>query len=177
MAGDVGNIFLIGFMGSGKTTVGRLLAQLLGWDFVDLDENIERRESMSIERIFEVQGEAYFRDLELRVLKDIAGKSRAVVALGGGTPTHDATWPLLRRHGIVVYLSCRAEELYRRLQHDENRPLLRRVPPEQRRLHIQQLLLQREPYYRRAGLVLDTGAYQRPKDLAEAIATFVREHA
>jgi shikimate kinase len=170
-----GNVFLIGFMGSGKSTIGRLLAQELGWDFVDLDEMIERREAMTIERIFETRGEAYFRGIEITLLKEIVLKSQTVIALGGGTPTQDATWPLLRRNGLVVYLRCRVDELYRRLEHDHNRPLLRRVPPEQRRQHIEQLLSVREPFYRRADIVIDASSHQRPKDLAESVCAVIRE--
>ena len=177
-----GNVFLIGFMGSGKTTIGRLLAQEMGWDFIDLDEMIERREGMSIENIFDTHGEVYFRRVEMSLLKEIVSKSRTVIALGGGTPTQDATWPLLRRNGVVVYLRCRVDELYRRLQDDNNRPLLRRVPPacratalEQRLQRIEELLILREPFYRRADFVVDSTSHQRPKDLAETVCAMVRE--
>lgn len=171
----IGNIFIVGFMGCGKTTIGRLLAQELRWDFLDLDEVIERREGMSIESIFDTRGESHFRSLELHLLKDLVLNSGLVVALGGGTPTQDALWPLLRRHGVVVYLRCRTEELYRRLRDDHNRPLLRRVPPEQRLPHIEQLLAVREPYYRRADVIIESTAHQRAKDLAETICAMLRE--
>jgi len=170
-----GNVFLIGFMGSGKTTIGRLLAQELGWDFIDLDEMIERREGMSIESIFDTRGEPYFRRVEMDLLKEIVSKSRTVVALGGGTVTQDATWPLLRRNGVVVYLRCRVDELYRRLQDDHNRPLLRRLSPEQRLQKIEELLILREPFYRRADFVVDSTAHQRPKGLAESVCAMIRE--
>jgi len=177
-----GNVFLIGFMGSGKTTIGRLLAQELGWDFIDLDEMIERRERMSIENIFDTHGEAYFRRVEMSLLKEIVSNvsagsttSRTVIALGGGTPTQDATWPLLRRNGVVVYLRCRVDELYRRLQDDNTRPLLRRMPPEQRLQRIEELLILREPFYRRADIVVDSTSHQRPKDLAETVCAMIRD--
>jgi shikimate kinase len=170
-----GNVFLIGFMGSGKTTIGRLLAQELGWDFIDLDEMIERREGISIENIFDTHGEAYFRRVEMSLLKEIVSKSRTVIALGGGTVTQNATWPLLRRNGVVVYLRCRVDELHRRLQDDNTRPLLRRMPPEQRLQRIEELLVLREPFYRRADFVVDSTSYQRPKDVAETVCAVIRE--
>ena len=141
-------VFLLGFMGCGKTTVGRLLAQRLGWSFADLDEEVERRQGRSIRQIFEEQGEAFFRQAEREVLEHLVqrGEQEAlVVALGGGTFAQPANLELLRTNGgITIWLSCPLEELQRRCRGLSNRPLLR-DPASFRQLYEQRL-----PYYQEA---------------------------
>jgi shikimate kinase len=170
----VNKIFLIGFMGCGKTTIGRLLAAQLNWEFVDLDEHIVAHEQMSIEQIFAVRGEPYFRRMELMLLERLIGHDRLVIALGGGTPVQEAAWPLLR-HGIVIYLRCHPDELFRRLKDDHQRPMLGRMPPYERLLHIKNLLSVREPFYRRADFIIDSFEEHPPGDTAAIVAQLVRE--
>lgn len=146
-------VFLLGFMGCGKTTVGRLLAQRLGWSFVDLDEEIERRAGRTIARIFAEEGEPYFRDLERQRLEETlqaAAQAPSVVALGGGTVAQPASFQLIRSTGgITFWLECPLEELRRRCRGLNNRPLLR--DPES----FQQLYRQRLPFYQQADFRVD----------------------
>jgi shikimate kinase len=142
-------IYIAGFMGSGKSTVGRMLADRLGWDFVDLDEEIERAEQTPIARIFEERGEAEFRRIETETMKrwvrKIEGGMPTVVALGGGAFVHPGNFDLIENHGISIWLDCSFEEIARRLSavaHD--RPLAR--DPES----FRQLYETRRPGYSRA---------------------------
>ncbi|MDZ7292360.1 MAG: shikimate kinase [candidate division KSB1 bacterium] len=167
-------IFLIGFMGSGKSTIGRLLAAQLDWKFIDLDERIVAHEQMSIEQIFATHGEPYFRALEFRLLEHLSAHDNVVIALGAGTPTQDAVWQILR-HGVVIYLRCHPEELYRRLKDDLQRPMLGHMPPYERLLHIKTLLSLREPFYRRADFTVDSFAEHPPSETAAIVAQLIRE--
>ena len=155
-------VCLTGFMGSGKTTVGRLLAQQLGWMFVDLDTKIEERAGLSIPQIFERQGEPAFRELEYDVLKRSLGqiaeqKKAAVVALGGGTITQPGSLELLRESGgLLVWLDCPVEELLSRCATVTNRPLFRDEAG------FRALYAQRRPLYEQADYrVLSTGEPRR----------------
>jgi len=122
-------VLLLGFMGCGKTTVGRLLARRLGWAFVDLDEEIERRQGRTIRQIFEENGEPYFRDAERALLAELLRRGQQeslVVALGGGTAAQPGSLELLRDHGgITIWLDCPLEELRRRCQGMTQRPLFK----------------------------------------------------
>ena len=155
-------VCLTGFMGSGKTTVGRLLAQQLGWMFVDLDTKIEERAGLGIPQIFERQGESAFRELEYDVLKRSLGqiaaqKKPAVVALGGGTITRPSSLDLLRESGgLLVWLDCPVEELLSRCATVTNRPLFRDEAG------FRALYAQRRPLYEQADYrVLSTGEPRR----------------
>ena len=120
-------IFLIGFMGSGKTKVGRVLAGKLGAVYLDTDEMIEEREGISISRIFEQYGEPYFRDLETQVLEDLPGilpEKPVVISVGGGLPVREENRMRMRRIGMVVFLTAREETLVGRLSGSRKRPLL-----------------------------------------------------
>lgn len=122
-------IYLVGFMGSGKTTVGRLLADRLGWDFVDLDQEIEAAERTTIPELFERQGEQAFRKLETQAIRKHVYKVRSgcptVVALGGGAFTSEENYDLLSDHGITVWLDCPLEIARKRVEGCGNRPLAR----------------------------------------------------
>ena len=119
-----GRIFLTGFMGSGKSTVGPILANSIGYSFVDLDRLIEQRNDKSVKRIFQEDGEQFFRGEELAVLEELATKDKMVVALGGGTLAEPEAFQSVNRSGILVYLKVPPEELLKRLQHKTDRPLL-----------------------------------------------------
>lgn len=147
-------IFLVGMMGSGKSTLGRLLARELARPFVDLDERIEDRAGFSIPEIFARFGEPRFRDLESAALAELRADRDLVVALGGGTPRRESNRAMLRAGGCVVYLRAQPETLVRRLPHPSSRPLLRRAEDPQQT--IQELLAEREPLYEEvADIVID----------------------
>lgn len=148
------NVFLVGPMGAGKTTVGRRLAQSLGWDFFDSDEEVERRTGTRISIIFEIEGEAGFRQREHRALLDLAARPGAVIATGGGAVLLPENRELLRRHGVVVYLRTSVAEQLRRTRDSTHRPLLNDDDPEQR---LRELARVREPLYEAvADIIVDS---------------------
>ncbi len=157
-------IALVGFMGAGKTSVGRRLAKLLGWPFLDADEEIARGEGRSIERIFKENGEEGFRELEAAFVNTLKGKDRLVVALGGGAVTREDTLRRLLSSTFVVYLKTSAEALRSRLEAGEgpDRPLWPRGTfPES-------LLAARLPLYERAHISVETDG-RTPDAVAEEI--------
>ena len=141
--------------GSGKSTVGRHLARQLGWRFIDSDHEIERRIGGSIRAYFEQHGEPAFRELEQEVIAAVAQTGQAVVATGGGTVVREANRRILAAHSQVVYLRSTPEELFRRLRHDLQRPLLQVKDPLRR---LRDLYHERDPLYRHAArFVIETG--------------------
>jgi shikimate kinase len=150
-----GNIFLIGMMGAGKTTVGRVLAQQTGRLFIDSDEEIQRRCGVTIPHIFDVEGEAGFRQRESAVIGDLALRDNIVLATGGGAVLAEWNREVLRANGVVVYLKGSVHDLWMRTRHDRNRPLLQTADP---RARLRSLLEQRDPLYMKtADLVMLTG--------------------
>ena len=150
-----GNIFMVGLMGAGKTTVGRLLARRLRLGFYDTDHEIERRCGVKIPVIFEIEGEAGFRSREQQAIAELTALQGIVLATGGGAIVADDNRRRLAAGGTVVYLNARPEDLYERVRHDRNRPLLATGDP-LARLH--ELHMERDPLYRSvADLVIDTG--------------------
>lgn len=148
------NIFLIGPMGAGKTTIGRQLAKALGLEFMDSDHEIEHRTGASISLIFEVEGEQGFRRREREVIDDLTQRSGMVLATGGGAVLDPANRTHLAGRGQVVYLRASLEHLLKRTAKDRNRPLLQTEDP---RARLQQILEVRDPLYREvADLVVET---------------------
>ena len=139
------NIYLVGPMGAGKTTVGRHLAELLGREFLDSDHEIERRTGATIPWIFEKEGEIGFRSRETIVLDDLTSRRDLVLATGGGVVTQPANRSYLKTRGVVVYLYTPVELQLQRTYRDKNRPLLQVENPEQR---LRDLLKLRDPLYR-----------------------------
>jgi len=156
-------VFLIGFMGAGKTTVGRHLARLLGWDFLDLDERIVADERLGIAQIFAVKGEAYFRRLETEILASLRGGSRLVVACGGGTYAHDENRRLIDQLGRAVWIRLPLEVALRRCAGDAGRPLLKTAE------QADELYRRRLPSYRAASLHIDAHGLSA-EEVAERIA-------
>ena len=149
------NIILIGMMGAGKTTVGKLLANLTGKTFIDVDQEIQQRTGVGIPVIFEIEGEAGFRKRESDVLRDVVSQKNIVLATGGGAILHPDNRALLRQNGIVVYLSAPVTELRRRTHLDKNRPLLQTGNVHAR---LVELFTQRDPLYREtAHIIMDSG--------------------
>ncbi|MBM3162012.1 MAG: shikimate kinase [Chlorobi bacterium] len=154
-------IFLTGFSGSGKSTIGPLLANSLGYEFIDLDQAIEKEAGKSITKIFTEEGEAFFRTLELKLLRRLAGKEEMVVSLGGGVLENDDCFSLVRQNGTLVYLKSTPRALARRLCHKTDRPLLRgkngtRLTREEIETKISGILEKREPRYLSADLTVQT---------------------
>ena len=150
------NIFLVGPMGSGKTTVGKQLAKALYYDFIDCDHEIEDRTGASIPLIFDVEGEEGFRRWERTVIDDLTQLASLVLATGGGAVLDEGNRNLLRQRGVVVYLRATAEQLYQRTAKDRNRPLLQTENP---RAKIEELVVAREPLYQDvADITVDTGS-------------------
>jgi len=143
-------IYLVGFMGAGKTTVGQNLGALLGWDFADLDEAICRREGMSITEIFRERGEPFFRQREQAVLASLAGRQRLVVATGGGTYVSEENRNLVEAAGWSVWLQVSLPEALRRCGGGVERPLLGS------QAEIEALFRHRREFYRCARMVSDT---------------------
>lgn len=152
---QVGSVVLTGMPGGGKSTVGRQLAKQLGWPFIDSDTEIEKRLGTSIRAFFDSHGEEAFRDIEQSVIAEIAGGSPCVLATGGGAILREANRDALRRSGTVLYLRSSPEELFRRLKHDTQRPLLQVRDPLKR---LRELYQERDPLYRKtAHFVIETG--------------------
>ena len=176
-------LFIIGYMGSGKTTVGNLLAQRLGWRFIDTDAVIEQRLHDTCRHIIEQQGIEYFRHLERELLYDLSGKNidNMVIATGGGMPCNDDSIKLVKQTGRVIYLKWSAEHLATRLllTNLENRPLLSRMTPQQLASHISEDLKQREIYYSQADITVqapvdsDTCSADDDRKIADKIITLI----
>lgn len=155
MQNPTNNIFLVGLMGSGKTTIGRALAKKLNLRFVDSDHEIEARTGASIPLIFEIEGEACFRQREADVIRDLTAQQGIVLATGGGAVLNETSRKLLRERGTVVYLRASVASILQRTSHDKNRPLLQTADP---RARIEELSLQRAPLYQEvAHITIETG--------------------
>jgi len=156
-------IYLLGFMGSGKSTVGPLLARGLGWPFIDLDQVIEAGQGLTIREIFEQAGEPFFRQVEQAALTEMARTEPAVIALGGGTFAQAPNVDLVRESGgITIWLDCSLDELRRRCSSMTDRPLFRDAES------FAQLLEQRLPYYQLADYRVSTES-QSPEEVVEGI--------
>lgn len=146
-------ITLIGPMGSGKTSVGRELAEMLGYEFIDVDRLIADRAGKKIAQIFEEDGESRFRALESETIAALAGAESRVIATGGGAVLDPQNRHVFRSLGHVVYLKASARELYQRIKNDTNRPLLQVEDPKTR---MKEILAEREPFYLEAEIIVDT---------------------
>jgi len=154
-------IFLCGFMTSGKSTIGPILANVLGWKFYDLDKVIEAKEGKPVVQIFEDRGEEYFRELERKTLKEIALEDNVVIALGGGTIANEENLTFVKSIGTLVYLKTSREMIYKRIRNKIDRPAFRDFvlegkSEEEFSAKIEEMLSKREPFYLTADLVIDT---------------------
>ena len=167
-------IFLVGFMGAGKTTIGRALSQAMGWRFEDLDDRIRAREHRSIPEIFAQSGEAEFRRSELSALRELLDEVRfgppTIAALGGGAFVQKEIADLLEGSGaMTIFLDAPVEELWRRCSAEEvARPLLRQ------KSDFEQLYQNRRPYYLRARLRIETGSRAIPEIVEQITGTLPR---
>lgn len=142
------NIFLIGFMGSGKSTIAKLLSKETSRELVEMDETIEAEENMTINEIFEKYGETYFRDLESQLIERIAQKGGAVVSCGGGAVLREENIENMKKNGKIIYLSATPETIYERVRFSTNRPLLNGNMNVE---YISQLMQKRLPMYENAA--------------------------
>jgi len=152
-------VYLAGFMGSGKSTIGPILANTLGFDFVDIDKYIEKKADKRIVEIFASSGEQVFRTLERNTLQEVSALDHCVVSLGGGTIANEENFQLIRNSGIIVYLQLSSEEILQRVQHKTDRPMLKdakgeRLSEEEMQRRIEELLRRREEFYGRADIVI-----------------------
>lgn len=149
----INNLALIGFMGTGKSSAGRTLADLLHFGFIDTDELIETRADKSIPEIFAQHGEPVFRDLEKKVVAELATQERLVISTGGGLAANPDNLASLKTHALVVCLWASPESIWERVRTQSHRPLLQTPDPLAR---IRELLAKREPFYRQADVLVNT---------------------
>lgn len=154
-------IYLAGFMGSGKSTIGPILANTLGWDFYDLDRVIEKREKKKIVQIFEQEGENFFREKETEVLTELSSTDKCIISLGGGTIVSDTNIEIIKKTGKIVYLYTSPVYIYERLKHKRDRPIFKRenstdVSKEEFLEKITKLMNQRAEYYEQADVKFTT---------------------
>lgn len=167
-------IFLIGFMGSGKTTQGKKLAKALDKPFIDLDNYIEKKENLTIDQIFSSKGEAYFREKESEYLKQVIARyPKSVVSLGGGAACFHNNISQILKNGTVIYIEMPAESLHYRLSQSETqRPLLQNKSLEESLEFINDLLRRRLPYYTQAHITVN-GINLTTDKLKEALSLFI----
>ncbi|MDD2832804.1 MAG: shikimate kinase [Methylotenera sp.] len=166
------NIYFIGLMGAGKTTIGRLLAKQLGKQFYDSDVEIERKTGVKIPLIFELEGESGFRKREHAAIEELTQLKDVVLATGGGAVLMQENRDLLKNNGKIIYLRAKPFDLYQRTRHDKTRPLLQGGNPRQK---LEQLYLARDPIYTAvADYIVDTGA-QSANDITSDIATLLAQ--
>lgn len=150
------NIYFIGLMGAGKTTIGRLLAKQLNREFYDSDHEIERKTGVKIPLIFELEGESGFRKRETTAIEELSQLDKVVVATGGGAVLLEENRHYLKNTGKIIYLRAKVGDLYQRTRNDKSRPLLQGANPKQK---LEQLYVARDPIYSAlADYIVDTGA-------------------
>lgn len=165
------NIVLIGLMGSGKTTVGKLLAEKTGMKFVDTDELIVQKAGKSIKQIFADEGELFFRDLESEVIEEVSLQENTIISTGGGAVLRDENTENLQKNGILFYLYAPAEELYERIKNDKERPLINTSNPVETLKKIQ---ASREMFYERADYKIHTSGKTLETTVKETITLLER---
>ncbi len=160
------NVAVYGFMGVGKTTSGALLAEALGYEFIDMDDEIERRTGKTIPEIFMDDGETRFRELERDLVRELSGKDGYVIGCGGGALADLVNAEALRESSTLVYLTASVDEILERTGKESHRPLLKVDDP---RKTVEELIAKRKPVYERyAGVTIDTTG-KTPEDVADEI--------
>lgn len=163
------HVILVGFMGAGKSTVGKLLAETIGVPFIDSDEWIADKEQATVSEVFATKGEAYFRQLEKAFLDQLAHEQPAVIAVGGGLPCFGDNMLKLKELGIVVYINTSLQTLTQRLKNDrQNRPLLAAVKDEELFRFAEDLISIRKVFYKMAHVIVPNES-NKPKELVEKI--------
>jgi shikimate kinase len=165
------NLYFIGMMGAGKTTVGRIVARRLGYQFFDTDALIEQMTGQTIPQIFADSGEETFRDLETQVLSELSAYTRLAIATGGGTIVRRTNWSYLH-HGIVIWLDASVDQLFQRIKHSTHRPLIQTPDPQKR---LQDLLEQRRSRYAEADVHIQALPDEPPDQMAQRVLEAVYE--
>lgn len=165
------NIFLVGFMGAGKSTVGRILADKIGYGYYDADKFIEEQAGTTITQIFAEHGEPYFRDLESESLETLAAKEKLVIATGGGVVQRDRNWDAMKGNGITIYLKASVETIWERIKEDTSRPLLQVENPVET---AREILNKRTPMYEKADIILNTDSLSL-KQVADEVFTLLHK--
>jgi shikimate kinase len=174
MIEKLNNIYFIGLMGAGKTTIGRLIAKQLGMVFYDSDYEIERKTGVKIPLIFELEGEVGFRKRETTVIEELTQLNNIVMATGGGAVLLEENRKFLKNHGKVVYLRANVHDLWLRTRHDKSRPLLQGGNIKQK---LEKLYIERDPIYTAlADCIVDTGA-QSANEITSYIEDLIRGDA
>jgi shikimate kinase len=165
------NIVLTGFMGTGKTAVGKKLSRLLNMELIDVDTEIEKYQVMTINEIFKKFGEPRFREIETEMIKKLSGKKNIIISTGGGAVLKQENMDALRKRGVIVCLMAIPETILKRTGHSSNRPLLKVEDPSAR---IKELLDFRKPFYEKADIMIDTEG-KTPLQIAEEIIEKIKD--
>jgi shikimate kinase len=168
------NLALIGFMGTGKTSVGRLVAEQLHFDYLDTDEMIQSATGKTISEIFKTDSEKNFRELEEKVVAEISARTKTVIATGGGLPANPKNLASLKTHALVVCLWASPEKIWERVRNQSHRPLLHDANPQAK---IRELLAAREPFYKQADVLLNTELRSLREVAQQAVHQFRLEAA
>ncbi|MFA4085630.1 shikimate kinase [Paramuribaculum intestinale] len=169
-------IFLIGYMGCGKSTLGRNVARMTGLQFIDLDNFIEARFHASVKEIFASRGEEGFRDIERRMLIETSDFQDVIVACGGGTPCFFDNMEIMNSKGVTVYLDASLEKLHTRLMRGRHkRPLIAGMESEQLREFIVKALESRMPYYSKARMVFRSDLLENEAEVGETASRFISQ--
>ena len=168
------NLVLIGFMGTGKSSVGRLVAAQLHYDFIDTDELIEKRVGKTITQIFTQQGEAAFREIERQLVEEMDTWRKKVISAGGGLPASEINLASMKKHSLVICLWASPESIWERVRNQSHRPLLKDPDPLSR---IRTLLGERTPFYRQADVLVNTGMRSIKEVTQQVLHQFHIAHA
>jgi len=163
------NIFLTGFMGSGKTTVAQLLALSINWKYVDIDSLIETKLGKTIKECFEQEGESFFREIESELLMDVAQKTHQVISTGGGIVLNESNRVTMRKSGSVIWLAATPETIFSRVSNNTNRPVLGNTPSLEK---ITEILKYRLPFYQEADIKIVTDN-KKPESINQEIITLL----
>ena len=163
------NVYFMGFMATGKSSVGKAFARLLHRPFIDTDAVIEQRAGQEIRAIFAQQGEPVFRAMEKQIIQEIAGQRHAVIALGGGAVLDSENWRIITESGITICLTASEDLIYKRIFTKSSRPLLKHESPQELRQKITAKLAERQPYYRQAQYIFAGSEANTPKQFAQVI--------
>jgi len=147
------NLALIGFMGTGKTSVGRHVAEHLGFEFLDTDELIQSHTGRTIADIFAKDGEPAFRELERKAVQELSTREKTLISTGGGLPTNEENLAALKSFALVICLWASPEKIWERVKNQSHRPLLHDADPQKK---IRELLATREPFYKQADVLINT---------------------
>jgi shikimate kinase len=164
------NIVLTGFMGTGKSTIGKELSKMLNMKLVDIDAEIEKAQKIKINDIFRIFGEQYFRDIETAMIKKLSRGKNIIISTGGGAVLRDENMEALKEKGIIFCLNASTETIMKRTARSEDRPLLKVENPKEK---ISEMLSCRRPFYEKAGIMIETDC-KTPSEIAQEIMEIIR---